>query len=58
MSSYVIEINSSLRREDCEASDIDEAIARAKEKFQSRSPDEKSRVRYDVNEQTVKMQGD
>lgn len=57
MSSYVIEINSSLRREDCEASDIDEAIAWAKEKFQSGSPDEKSRVRYDGNEQTVKMQG-
>ncbi|XP_020229834.1 histone-lysine N-methyltransferase SETD1B isoform X2 [Cajanus cajan] len=53
MSSYVIELNSNLRREECEASDIDEAIAWAKEKFQSRSSDEESSVRHDGNGQTV-----
>ncbi|KAK7359444.1 hypothetical protein VNO77_01404 [Canavalia gladiata] len=53
MSSYVIELNSNLRREDCGASDIDEAIAWAKEKFQSRSSDEESSMRNDGNEQTV-----
>ncbi|KAK7319105.1 hypothetical protein RJT34_03818 [Clitoria ternatea] len=57
MSSYVIELNSSLRREDCEASDIDEAIAWAKEKFQSRSSDEESSMRNDGNEQNMGTEG-
>ncbi|GAU43362.1 hypothetical protein TSUD_82080 [Trifolium subterraneum] len=56
MSSYVIEINSNLRREDCEASDIDEAIAWAKEKFQSGSSDEESSMR-NSNDETVQKQG-
>ncbi|KAJ1402024.1 Chaperone J-domain superfamily [Sesbania bispinosa] len=50
-------INSNLRREDCEASAVDEAIAWAKEKFQSRSSDEESSVRNDGNEQTVEIEG-
>lgn len=58
MSSYVIEINSDLRKEECEASDIDEAIAWAKEKFQSGSSDEDSRMKNYINEQTVQRQGD
>lgn len=57
MSSYVIEINSDLRKGECEASDIDEAIAWAKEKFQSGSPNEESRMKNDSNEQTVQRQG-
>lgn len=58
VSSYVIEVNSSLRREDCEASAIDEAIAWAKEKFQSRSSDEESSMKNGCNEQTVEIEGD
>ncbi|TKY59833.1 Auxilin protein 1 [Spatholobus suberectus] len=57
MSSYVIELNTNLRREECGASAIDEAIAWAKEKFQSRSSDEESSVRNDGNEQTVGREG-
>ncbi|KAL1366589.1 uncharacterized protein LOC107632039 isoform X1 [Arachis ipaensis] len=57
MSSYVIELNSNLRREDCEASAIDEAIAWAKEKFQSGSSDEGSSSKNDSNEQTAKTKG-
>ncbi|XP_057419087.1 uncharacterized protein LOC130713330 [Lotus japonicus] len=53
MSSYVIEVNSSLRREDCEPSCIDEAIAWAKEKFQSGSCDEESSMRIVGSEQTI-----
>lgn len=56
MSSYVIEINSNLRRGDCESSDIDEAIAWAKERFQSRSSEES--MRNDGNVQKVQTQGD
>ncbi|MCI16023.1 hypothetical protein A2U01_0037163, partial [Trifolium medium] len=56
MSSYVIEINSNLRKEDCEASDIDEAIAWAKEKFQSGSSDEESSTRINGNDKTVQKQ--
>ncbi|XP_068469495.1 uncharacterized protein [Phaseolus vulgaris] len=58
MSSYVIELNSNLRREECEASAVDEAIAWAKEKFQSRNSDEESSARNDSNEQTIGRQGD
>jgi hypothetical protein len=57
MSSYVIEINSNLKREDCEASDIDEAIAWAKEKFQSGSSDEESSMGNNGNDKTVQEQG-
>ncbi|CAK8578357.1 unnamed protein product [Lathyrus sativus] len=57
MSSYVIEINSDLKKGECEASDIDEAIAWAKEKFQSGSPNEESRMKNDSNEQTLQRQG-
>ncbi|RDX69304.1 Auxilin-like protein 1, partial [Mucuna pruriens] len=57
MSSYVIELNSNLRREECGASAVDEAIAWAKEKFQSRSSDEELSVRNDGNEQTVGREG-
>ncbi|XP_027343712.1 uncharacterized protein LOC113856192 [Abrus precatorius] len=57
MSSYVIELNCNLRREECGASDIDEAIAWAKEKFQSRSSEEESSMRSDGNEQTVGIEG-
>ncbi|KHN46054.1 uncharacterized protein LOC114412785 [Glycine soja] len=53
MSSYVIELNSNLRREECGESAIDEAIAWAKEKFQSRSSDEESSVRNYGKEKTV-----
>ncbi|MED6107920.1 hypothetical protein PIB30_018568 [Stylosanthes scabra] len=57
MSSYVIELNYNIRREDCEASAIDEAIAWAKEKFQSGSSDEGSSSKNDSNEQTAKTKG-
>ncbi|KAH1050475.1 hypothetical protein GLYMA_08G099600v4 [Glycine max] len=53
MNSYVIELNSNLRREECGESAIDEAIAWAKEKFQSQSSDEESSMRNDGKEQTV-----
>ncbi|XP_061350445.1 uncharacterized protein LOC133295616 isoform X2 [Gastrolobium bilobum] len=52
MSSYVIEINSDLREGNCGSAAIDEAIAWAKEKFQSRNSDEES-----SSEQTTKMEG-
>ncbi|XP_014522788.1 uncharacterized protein LOC106779230 isoform X1 [Vigna radiata var. radiata] len=57
MSSYVIELNSNLGREECGASAIDDAIAWAKEKFQSRNSDEESSARNDRNEQIVGRQG-
>lgn len=57
MSSYVIEINSNLKREDCEASNIDEAIAWAKERFQSQSSDKESSTRNDGNGQTGEIKG-
>ncbi|KHN38156.1 Auxilin-related protein 2 [Glycine soja] len=57
MSSYVIELNSNLRREECGESAIDEAIAWAKEKFQSQSSDEESSIRNDGKEQTVGIGG-
>ncbi|KAG4990987.1 hypothetical protein JHK87_024444 [Glycine soja] len=53
MSSYVIEVNSNLREESCGTADIDEAIAWAKEKFQSRNSDEESSSRNEGNEQTT-----
>lgn len=58
MSSYVIEINSDLREENCETAAIDEAIAWAKEKFQSRNSNEESGLRNDGNEHTTGMEGD
>ncbi|KAJ1440055.1 DnaJ domain containing protein [Sesbania bispinosa] len=57
MSSYVIEVNSNLREENCETAAIDEAIAWAKEKFQSRNSNEESSLRNDGNEQTSGMEG-
>ncbi|KAI4297587.1 hypothetical protein L6164_037472 [Bauhinia variegata] len=58
MSSYVIEINSNLREEDSGAAAIDEAIAWAKEKFQTRSSDEESSsMRNDSNEQAEEIEG-
>ncbi|XP_061338500.1 uncharacterized protein LOC133285297 [Gastrolobium bilobum] len=57
LGSYVIEVNSNLRREDCVASAIDEAIAWAKEKFQSLNSDEESSMRNDGNKQTVEIEG-
>lgn len=53
MSSYVIEVNSNFREESCGTGDIDEAIAWAKEKFQSRNSDEESSLRNEGNEQTT-----
>ncbi|OIW15135.1 hypothetical protein TanjilG_14134 [Lupinus angustifolius] len=57
MSSYVIEVNSNLREESCETTAVDEAIAWAKEKFQSRNSDEESRLRNDSSEQNAGMEG-
>ncbi|KAK7281444.1 hypothetical protein RIF29_09438 [Crotalaria pallida] len=57
MSSYVIEVNSNLREENCATTAVDEAIAWAKEKFQSRNSDEKSNLRNDGNEQTTEIDG-
>ncbi|KAL2971298.1 hypothetical protein AAZX31_15G187100 [Glycine max] len=53
MSSYVIEVNSNLREESCGTADLDEAIAWAKEKFQSRNSDEESSSRNEGNEQAT-----
>lgn len=58
MSSYVIEVNSNPREEHCGTEAIDEAIAWAKEKFQSRNSDEESSLRNEGNEQTTSMEGD
>lgn len=58
MSSYVIEVNSNLREEYCETTGIDEAIAWAKEKFQSHKSNEESSLRNDGNEKTPGMEGD
>ena len=57
MSSYVIEINSNLREENFGTEAIDEAIAWAKEKFQSRT-NEESDLRNDGGEQNSGMEGD
>ncbi|RDX86003.1 Auxilin-related protein 2, partial [Mucuna pruriens] len=57
MSSYVIEVNSNFREESCGTADIDEAIAWAKEKFQSRNSDEESSLRNEDNEQTTGVEG-
>ncbi|XP_027189438.1 uncharacterized protein [Cicer arietinum] len=56
MSSYVIEVNSNLREENCETEAIDEAIAWAKEKFQSRT-NEETCLRNDGNEETAEVEG-
>ncbi|OIW00641.1 hypothetical protein TanjilG_09122 [Lupinus angustifolius] len=55
MNSYVIDISSNLIKEDCDTSSsaIDEAIAWAKEKFQSRGFDEGSSMRNDGNEHEI-----
>ncbi|TKY73028.1 Auxilin-related protein 2 [Spatholobus suberectus] len=57
MSSYVIEVNSNLREGSFGTADIDEAIAWAKEKFQSRNSDEESSLRNEGNEQTTGVEG-
>nr|KYP37793.1 UBA domain-containing protein 7 [Cajanus cajan] len=57
MSSYVIEVNSNFREESCGTADIDEAIAWAKEKFQSRNSDEESSLRNEGSEQTTGVGG-
>lgn len=56
MSSYVIEINSNLREENFGTEAIDEAIAWAKEKFQSRT-NEESDLRNDGGVQNTEMEG-
>ncbi|CAL0324885.1 unnamed protein product [Lupinus luteus] len=55
MNSYIIDISSNLIKEDCgtSSSAIDEAIAWAKEKFQSRGSDEGSSMRNDCNEHEI-----
>ncbi|ONI11070.1 hypothetical protein PRUPE_4G085400 [Prunus persica] len=56
MSSYVIEINSEHREGTCEAGGIEEAIAWAKEKFQTHSNSEKEgSLTQQENEQSVGM---
>lgn len=57
MSSYVIEINSNLREENFGTEAIDEAIAWAKEKFQS-GTNEESDLRNDGGVQNTEMEGD
>ncbi|PNY05568.1 auxilin-related protein 2-like [Trifolium pratense] len=59
MSSYVIEVNSksNLREENCGTEAIDEAIAWAKEKFQSRNNEESAGLRNNGNEETAAMGG-
>ncbi|MED6147876.1 hypothetical protein PIB30_047992 [Stylosanthes scabra] len=57
MSSYVIEVNSGTREEHCGSEAIDEAIAWAKEKFQSRNSDEESCWRNNGNEQSTVIEG-
>ncbi|XP_058763043.1 uncharacterized protein LOC131636454 [Vicia villosa] len=56
MSSYVIEINSSFREENCGTEAIDDAIAWAKEKFHSRTNEESS-LRDDGNKKNTGMEG-
>ncbi|XP_073220578.1 uncharacterized protein [Cicer arietinum] len=56
MSSCVIEVNSNLREENCETEAIDEAIAWAKEMFQSRT-NEETCLRNDGNEETAEVEG-
>ncbi|KAK7304090.1 hypothetical protein RJT34_15127 [Clitoria ternatea] len=53
ISSYVIEVNSNHREENCETAAIDEAIAWAKEKFQSRNSYEEPSLKIGGNEQTT-----
>ncbi|XP_062016500.1 uncharacterized protein LOC133732906 isoform X1 [Rosa rugosa] len=57
MSSYVIEINSDHREGTCEEVNLEEAIAWAKEKFQTQSASEKesSMTAHDHNEQSIAM---
>ncbi|XP_050368796.1 auxilin-like protein 1 [Argentina anserina] len=57
MSSYVIEINSDHREGTCEEDNLEEAIAWAKEKFQSFSASEKesNMTAHDHNEQAIEM---
>ncbi|XP_057738022.1 J domain-containing protein required for chloroplast accumulation response 1-like isoform X2 [Arachis stenosperma] len=57
MSSYVIEVNSSTREEHRGSEAIDEAIAWAKEKFQSRNSDEESCWRNNGNERSTVVEG-
>ncbi|MED6160210.1 hypothetical protein PIB30_049191 [Stylosanthes scabra] len=58
MSSYVIEVNSGSREEHCGSEAINEAIAWAKEKFQSRNSDEESCWRNNSgNEQSTVIEG-
>ncbi|KAE9587626.1 hypothetical protein Lal_00021889 [Lupinus albus] len=57
MSSFVIEVNSNLRDESCETTAVDEAIAWAKEKFQSRNSDDESRLRKDIGDRSAGMEG-
>ncbi|KAI5441044.1 hypothetical protein KIW84_010487 [Lathyrus oleraceus] len=57
MSSYVIEINSSFREENCGTEAIDDAIAWAKEKFHSQT-NEESALRDDGNEKNTGMEGE
>ncbi|CAK9170251.1 unnamed protein product [Ilex paraguariensis] len=56
MSSYVIEINSDHRTGTGEALGVDEAIAWAKEKFQTQSSEKDWNVREDEKEQSVEME--
>ncbi|CAI8587358.1 unnamed protein product [Vicia faba] len=56
MSSYVIEINSNFREENCGTEAIDDAIAWAKEKFHSRTNEEPG-LRDDGNEENTGMEG-
>ncbi|XP_028759164.1 uncharacterized protein LOC114754016 isoform X2 [Neltuma alba] len=58
MSSYVIEVNPSLKEEDSGSTAIDEAIAWAKEKFQTRSSDEDSNMRNNGDERGAGTKGD
>lgn len=55
MSSYVIEINSDHREGTCEEVAIEEAIAWAKEKFQTHSNSEKGSLTQQDHEQSVEM---
>ncbi|KAJ7968993.1 Auxilin-like protein 1 [Quillaja saponaria] len=57
MSSYVIEVTSNLREEESGAEAIDEAIAWAKEKFQSQNSDKNSNLRHNDNKQSADLEG-
>ncbi|KAK4254579.1 hypothetical protein QN277_009941 [Acacia crassicarpa] len=58
MSSYVIEVNPNLKEEDSGSTAIDEAIAWAKEKFQTRSSDEDSSMRNHGDERGAGRKSD